>query len=110
MNSDMEKLVVLITTPNEEVAVKIANALVGENLAACANIVRGIRSICRWKGEVCDDTECLMVVKTTSDRFDALKYRVKVLHPYEVPEIIALPIAKGFEPYLKWVEENTRIG
>ena len=106
----MDNIAVLITTPDEDTAFKIARALVEENLAACANIVRGVRSVYRWKGELCDDSECLMIVKTVSANFEALKNRVKELHPYEVTEIIALPIVKGFEPYLKWVEENTRLG
>jgi len=106
----MEGIAVLITTPNEDEAARIGRALVDEKLAACANIVKGVRSIYRWKGEVCDDQECLMVVKTVDERFEALERRVKELHSYDVPEIIALPILKGSEPYLNWVEENTRLG
>ncbi len=106
----MDKIVVLITTSNMDEAAKIGRALVDEGLAACANIVEGVRSIYRWKGEVCDDRECLMVVKTTVANFDAMEKRVRELHSYEVPEVIALPIVKGSKPYLDWVEENSRIG
>jgi len=106
----MEKIIVFITAPSEDEAASIGRVLVDENLAACANIVKGIRSIYRWKGEVCDDSECLMIVKTVSENFETLERRVKELHPYDVPEIIALPIVKGYEPYLKWVEENSRLG
>jgi periplasmic divalent cation tolerance protein len=105
----MDKIVVLITAPGEDDAAKIARALVDERLAACVNIVRGVRSIYRWKGETCDEPECLMVVKTVSDNFDALQARVRQMHSYEVPEIIALPIVKGFGAYLDWVEENSRL-
>ena len=103
----MEKIVVLVTVPNEEEAARIARALVEERLAACANIIPSVRSIYRWKGEVCDDSECLLVIKTLWDRFDDLERRVKELHSYEVPEVIALRVVKGSEEYLDWVEENS---
>ena len=104
----MEKIIVLITAASEDEAAKIGRTLVDEKLAACANIIPGIRSIYTWKGETCDDTECLMVVKTVAANFDALERRVRELHSYEVPEVIAIPIIKGSAPYLDWVEENTR--
>lgn len=103
----MEKLVVFITAPNEEEAAKIGRALVEERLAACANIIPSVRSIYRWKGEVCDDSECLLVIKTLWDRFGELERRVKELHSYEVPEIIALKIVNGSQEYLDWVEESS---
>ncbi|MBI5191033.1 MAG: divalent-cation tolerance protein CutA [Nitrospirae bacterium] len=106
----MEKIVVLITAPSEEEAANIAYTLVAEKLAACANIVEGIRSIYSWQGEIHDEPECLMVVKTSAENFDALEARVKELHSYEVPEIIALPILKGSTEYLDWVWENSRRG
>jgi periplasmic divalent cation tolerance protein len=105
----MDKIVVLITAPGEEDAARIAKALVEERLAACVNIVKGVRSIYRWKDEVFDEPECLMLVKTVSDNFERLQARVRELHGYEVPEIIALPVVKGFREYLDWVEENTRL-
>ncbi len=106
----MDKIAILITTSNMDEAAKIGRALVEEGLAACANIVEGVRSIYRGKGEVCDDRECLMVVKTVAANFDAVERRVRELHSYEVPEVIAIPIVKGSKPYLDWVEENSRIG
>jgi periplasmic divalent cation tolerance protein len=106
----MDKIAILITTSNMDEAEKIGRTLVEEGLAACANIVEGVRSIYRWKGEVCDGRECLMVVKTTAANFDAVERRVRELHSYEVPEVIAIPIVKGSRPYLDWVEENSRIG
>ena len=100
--------VVFVTAPPNEVAEKLAKALVGERLAACVNLVPGLRSIYRWKGEVCDEGETLLIIKTQAARLDALMRRVKELHPYEVPEIIALPVVEGHEPYLKWVKEETK--
>jgi len=106
----MDKIAILVTTSNIDEAQKIGLTLVEEGLAACANIVEGVRSIYRRKGEVCDDRECLMVVKTTAANFDAVEKKVRELHSYEVPEVIAIPIVKGSKPYLDWVEENSRIG
>jgi len=103
----MDKIVVLITAPSEDVAAEIARAIVGERLAACANIVKGIRSIYRWEGAVQDDPEALMVVKTHASLFDALERRVRELHPYTVPEIIAMPIVSGSKPYLDWISDST---
>ena len=85
----------------------MAGALVREKLAACVNIIPAVRSIYSWKGEVCDDGEALMVIKTRSGLLDALRERVVQLHPYDVPEVIALPIVGGHGPYLKWIDEST---
>ena len=106
----MDKIAILVTASSMDEAAKIGRTLVEEGFAACANIVEGVRSIYRWKGEVCDDQECLMVVKTTAPNFDAVEKRVRELHSYEVPEVIAIPIVKGSKPYLDWLEENSRIG
>jgi periplasmic divalent cation tolerance protein len=103
-------LVVLITAPNEDEAAKIAHDIVGSGLAACANIIRGVRSIYRWQGKVEDNNEVLMVVKTRADLFGDLEKRIKELHSYTVPEIIALPVIRGFEGYLAWLREETRPG
>jgi periplasmic divalent cation tolerance protein len=99
--------VVLITAPSEEVARSIARALVEERLAACVNLVPGLTSIYRWQGEVVEDKEVLLIAKTTTFAFKRLKERVLALHPYSVPEIIALPIAEGHGAYLDWLRENT---
>lgn len=101
-----DKIVVLITAPSEEEAVKIGAALVEGKLAACVNIVPGLRSIYRWEGKICDDREVLLIVKTKSSVFEKLKDRVRSLHPYTTPEIIAIPVTAGFEDYLKWVDEG----
>ncbi len=103
----MSAIVVIVTASNEDEAAKIGKSLVDERLAACANIVPKIRSIYRWEGAVQDESEALMLIKTTDGAFDALVSRVKELHSYSVPEIIALPIGAGSSDYLQWIEEST---
>ena len=103
-----EALVVLCTCPDEPVAQRISRELVSEGLAACVNRLSGIRSIYRWQGALQDEPEVLLVIKTVKGRYEALEMRLKALHPYEVPEIIALPILAGSEPYLAWMAEQTR--
>ena len=102
-----DALVVLVTTPSPERAAEIARAVVEERLAACGNVVPGLRSIYRWEGKVQDDAEALLVLKTTRARFDALRDRVLALHPYEVPEVIALPVETGSARYLGWIAAET---
>lgn len=102
-----EFVVVLITAPNEEEAAKIAKDIVGSRLAACVNIIRNIRSIYRWQGKIEDEGEVLMLVKTRKELFNDLQKRIRELHPYAVPEIIALPIIEGFEGYLGWLRDET---
>jgi periplasmic divalent cation tolerance protein len=104
----MIHLVVLVTAPSAERAAEIARAVVEERLAACGNVVPGLRSIYRWEGKLHDDAEALLVLKTTGDRFEALRARVLALHPYEVPEVIALRIEAGSAPYLEWITAETR--
>jgi periplasmic divalent cation tolerance protein len=96
--------VALSTAPSAEVAAEIASALVKEGLAACVNIVPAVRSIYQWEGKLCDESEVLCVMKTRSDRVEALRARLVALHPYQVPELIVLPVTAGHEPYLAWVE------
>ncbi len=103
-----EFIVVLITCGSEEEAMKIANALVEEHLAACVNLVSPIRSIYRWKGKIWDEKEWLLIIKTQKQRFEELEKKVKFLHSYSVPEIISLPIVEGSSSYLNWLEEMTR--
>lgn len=102
-----KEIVIFITAPNEDEAARIARSLVEARLAACANIVRNIRSIYTWQGSVQDDTEVLMVVKTREVLFEAVSDRVRELHSYDVPEIIALPIIDGSPDYLKWLRGST---
>jgi len=101
--ANTDALLVLVTVPNEETATKLAEALVGEQLAACVNVLDGVRSIDRWKGAVERDDELLCICKTTRDGFEKLRARVVELHPYEVPEVVALPIELGHTPYLAWL-------
>jgi periplasmic divalent cation tolerance protein len=102
-----DALVVLVTTPTPERAAEIARAVVGERLAACGNVLPGVRSIYRWEGKVQDDAEALLVLKTTRARFEALRDRVLALHPYQVPEVIALPVEAGSAAYLAWIAGET---
>ncbi len=104
---DNNEVVVFITAPNGEEASLIAKALVESKLAACVNIVPAIRSIYLWKGKIEDDTEVLMIVKTREELFESLSSRVKELHSYDVPEVIAIPISKGSEDYLAWLRDST---
>jgi len=103
----LSEIIVLITTSDEVEAVRIARALVEARLAGCVNIIKDIRSIYNWQGKVEDENEVLMVVKTRESLFDPLMEKVKELHSYTVPEIIALPIIQGSEDYLKWLKEVT---
>ncbi|HSD20037.1 MAG TPA: divalent-cation tolerance protein CutA [Anaeromyxobacter sp.] len=98
-----DALVVLVTAPSPDQAAEIARALVEERLAACGNVVPAIRSIYRWEGKVHEDAEALLVLKTTRGRFEALRDRVLALHPYDVPEVIALPVEAGNAAYLAWI-------
>jgi periplasmic divalent cation tolerance protein len=95
--------VVLLTAPDAATAERIATALVEERLAACVNVVPGMRSTYRWEGAVQKDDELLLVAKTRADRLAALTARVRALHPYELPEVLALPAAGGSDAYLAWV-------
>ncbi len=104
----MEPIVVLITAPDAKTARKVATPLVEEGLAACVNVVPGLRSIYRWEGKTCDEAEVLLVVKTQRACFEALAARVRELHPYSVPEVIALPVVEGSAAYLDWVAASTR--
>ena len=100
--------IVLVTVPDAETAKKIARALVEERLAACVNVVPGLTSVYRWEGEVREDAELLLVAKTTDDALEELGERVRALHPYSVPEILAIEADRGFERYLAWVKENVK--
>ena len=99
-------IVALVTAPSSDKAAELARALVEEGLAACGNILPGVRSIYRWEGKVSDDQEVLLVLKSTKDRFAALKERVVALHPYDVPEVLSLDVADGQAAYLDWVRQS----
>jgi len=99
-------MVVLCTLPNSETAAEVARTLVGEQLAACVNIVPGLRSIYRWQGQVQDEPEILAIIKTSEEAFPRLEARLAELHPYDCPEILALPVNSGHAPYIDWVLGN----
>jgi periplasmic divalent cation tolerance protein len=99
---------VFCTCPDADTASRIARALVDERLAACVNAIAGIVSTYRWKDAVHVDDEVLLVIKTTADRLDAMQARLIELHPYEIPEVLAIEPAAGSAPYLAWVERETR--
>ena len=101
--ADVTSLVVLSTFPDADKAAQVARVLVEERLAACVNLVASVRSIYRWQGAVQDEAESLAIIKTTPARYPALAARLAALHPYEVPEILALPLADGHPPYLAWL-------
>jgi periplasmic divalent cation tolerance protein len=101
-----EVLLVLVTAPTTEVAAGLARALVEARLAACGSVVPGLRSIYRWEGRVCDEPEALLLLKTTRRRFEALRDEVLRRHPYQVPEVVALPVEAGAAAYLAWVAEQ----
>ena len=99
--------VVLLTAPDAACAERLARALVEERLAACVNVVPGVRSFYRWQGAVEAAAELLLVAKTRADRAEALAARVKELHPYELPEVLTLPAAGGSAAYLDWVRTES---
>jgi periplasmic divalent cation tolerance protein len=96
------------TCPDAASAQRLADALVNEALAACVNRVPGIQSTYRWQGKVITDGEELLLIKTTAERFDALKTRVLALHPYDLPEVIAVPVELAHAPYLDWVRDTVK--
>ena len=100
--------VVLVTTPDDDSARAIARTLVEERLAACGNIVPGLTSIYRWQGAVEQAGETLLILKTSDDRLAAMSERVIELHPYDVPEVLALRIDAGHQPYLDWLGTGLR--
>jgi periplasmic divalent cation tolerance protein len=104
---DTHVRVALVTVPDAATAERLGTIVVEERLAACASIVPGVRSIYRWRGELQNDAEVLVVLKTTDTRGEDLSRRLVELHPYEVPEVLLLEVGDGHAPYLDWVREQT---
>ena len=102
-----ETRIMLSTVDGQSKAEKIARSLVSERLASCVNILPQILSIYRWKGQIETEPETLLIIKTRGDRVDEVINRVAAIHPYEVPEVISLPIEKGYKPYLDWILAET---
>jgi len=104
----MTSLAVLTNCPDAETAEQIANALVTRRLAACVNLLPPCRSVYQWEGKVEQAVEVPLLIKTTETCYPALEAAIRELHPYQIPEIIALPVAHGLPAYLQWVADETR--
>jgi periplasmic divalent cation tolerance protein len=105
--AENSELIAFVTAPDEEEAKHIAEAVVSERLAACVNLVAGVESIYRWEGKVTRDREVLLIIKTTGGRYEELERRVKELHSYSTPEVIAFRIEQGSKEYLDWLRAST---
>jgi len=104
---DSSAILVLCTCPDQDSAEKISQQLITTHAAACVNMVPGIRSCYRWQGKVETSSEVLLLIKAGADRYELLQETILKLHPYELPEIIAVPIDQGHRAYLDWITENT---
>lgn len=104
----MSILLVYCSCPDTATADRLARALVEERLAACVSALPGMRSTYRWQGRIESADEVLLLVKTASDRLDALTARIRALHPYELPEVLAVEVRAGLPAYMEWVADETR--
>ena len=100
-------IIVLTNLPDREAAVKLANALVANKLAACVNVLSGCTSVYRWKGTIESAQEVPVLIKTRAARYAEIEAAIRALHPYELPEIIAVPVVRGSDDYLRWVADET---
>ena len=105
----MSALLVLTNLPDRAAAERLGDMLIEKQLAACVNILAPCRSVYRWKGSIQHDEEHPMLIKTTADRYQALEQAIRDGHPYELPEIIAVPVERGLPEYLQWVAAETRM-
>ena len=103
-----DALLVFTTLPNADKAFEVAKVLVEEKLAACANILPAVRSIYRWQDKLQDENEVLVLLKTRAENVERLKARILELHPYELPEVLAVPVESGYAAYLDWLNAQTR--
>jgi periplasmic divalent cation tolerance protein len=108
MSEDVKHILVLSTCPGSITAKQIAQELVEKNLAACVNSFAGMHSYFKWGGKLDVAEEYLLLIKTTTDRYEAVEKLIKSLHPYELPEIVAVPISTGLPHYLAWIETNPK--
>jgi periplasmic divalent cation tolerance protein len=104
--AEVDTLVVLVTVPSADAGAAMARTLVAERLAACVNVVPGVRSVFWWDGQLQEEAEALLVLKTGRQRYEALERRILELHPHSVPEILALPVESGSRAYVTWVRES----
>ena len=109
MDEEADTLVVFTNLPDREAALRFARELVERRLAACVNVLNGCTSVYRWKGAVERAEEVPVLVKTRGARYDELEAAIRELHPYELPEIVAVPVLRGLTDYLDWVAEETAI-
>ena len=104
----MDDVIIILTNlPDREAAVKLANALVANKLAACVNVLSGCTSVYRWKGTIENAQEVPVLIKTRAARYAEIEAAIRALHPYELPEIIAVPVVRGSDDYLRWVADET---
>jgi len=101
-----EVRMVFVTVPDSTTAADLTRRLLDEGLVACGNIMDGVRSMYRWDGKICDDSEVLLILKTVESAVERLKKRVIELHPYDCPEVLAVPVSAGHEDYLSWVRDQ----
>jgi periplasmic divalent cation tolerance protein len=103
-----DAMLVFTTLPSADKGAELARTLVEERLAACANLIPAVRSIYRWEGKIHDENEVVMLIKTRAENIERLKARILELHPYEVPEVLAVPVESGYQAYLDWISHGTR--
>ncbi len=101
-------LLVISTVPNENLANKLSKILLENRVAACVNIIKNVNSLYWWKESIENSSEIILLIKTTDEKYQEVEDLIKKNHPYEIPEIIAFDIKKGFSKYLKWIEDQTR--
>ncbi|MCS7058516.1 MAG: divalent-cation tolerance protein CutA [Meiothermus sp.] len=101
-------LIVLCTVPSGETGLSIARTLVHEGLAACVNLLPGLTSVYRWEGQVEENPEQLLLIKTKEEAYPALEQRIQELHPYQVPEVVAIRVERGLPAYLDWLKSSTQ--
>lgn len=106
--ADEDPIVVFLTAANGEEATRLADLLIGAHLAACVQILPEMESVYRWQGQIERQSEILLIVKTTRGKFAELEREVRALHSYETPEIVAIPIVTGSQPYLDWLSESLK--
>ena len=108
-DSEGQALLVFTNLPNETAALTLARALVERRLAACVSVLNGCTSVYRWKGDIEQEQEVPVLIKTRAARYEELQAAIRELHPYELPEVVAVPIVHGLPDYLDWVAEGTAI-
>jgi len=107
MTSTDDALIILCTCPNGDTAQTLASGLVESRRAACVNVMANITSVYLWKGKVEKDNESLLIIKSTAANVDSITHWIQEHHPYELPEVVAVPIVAGLEPYLRWIHDVT---